>query len=88
MEIISQLLPFIFLIAIMYFVIIRPQQKEAKSRKEMIEALSKGDKIVTAGGVIVVVHKVEEQFLSVKFNDDTIVKITKESVSRKYEDEA
>ncbi len=88
MEIISQLLPFVFLIAIMYFVIIRPQQKEAQSRKEMIESLTKGDKIVTAGGVIVVVHKVEENFLSVKINDDTIVKITKESVSRKYEDEA
>ena len=88
MEIISQLLPFIFLIAIMYFVIIRPQQKEAKSRKEMIEALTKGDKVVTAGGVIVVVHKVEEKFLSVKINDDTIVKITKDAVSRKYEDEA
>jgi len=88
MEILSQLLPFIFLIAIMYFVIIRPQQKEAKNRKEMIEALKKSDKIVTAGGMIVVVHKVEEQFLSVKINDDTIVKITKEAVSRKYEDEA
>ncbi len=88
MEIISQLLPFIFLIGIMYFVIIRPQQKEAKSIKDMIAALAKGDKIVTAGGVIVVVHKVEEKFLSVKINDDTIVKITKDAVSRKYEDEA
>lgn len=88
MEIISQLLPFIFLIAIMYFVIIRPQQKEAKTRQAMIEALAKGDKIVTAGGVIVVVHKVEDKFLSVKFNDDTIVKITKDAVSRKFEDEA
>ncbi|MDA7817643.1 preprotein translocase subunit YajC [Sulfurimonas sp.] len=88
MEVISQLLPFVFLIAIMYFVIIRPQQKEAQSRKEMIESLAKGDKVVTAGGVIVVVSKVEDNFLSVKFNEDTIVKITKESVSRKYEDEA
>ena len=88
MEIISQLLPFVFLIAIMYFVIIRPQQKEAKSRKEMIEALKKGDKVVTAGGMIVVVHKVEEEFLSVKINDETIIKITKDAVVRKYEDEA
>jgi len=88
MEILSQLLPFIFLIAIMYFVIIRPQQKEAKSRQEMIDTLSKSDKIVTAGGIIVVVHKVEDKFLSVKINDDTIVKITKDAVSRKYEDEA
>ncbi|NPA60151.1 MAG: preprotein translocase subunit YajC [Epsilonproteobacteria bacterium] len=88
MEIISQLLPFIFLIAIMYFVIIRPQQKEAKARKEMIDALSKGDKIVTNGGFIVVVSKVEDKFLSVKMNNDVIVKITKDAIARKYEDEA
>ena len=88
MEIISQLLPFVFLIAIMYFVIIRPQQKEAKSREEMIKALKKGDKIVTNGGFIVTVHKVEEKFFSVKINDDTVVKIVKDSIARKYEDEA
>ena len=41
MEIISQLLPFVFLIAIMYFVIIRPQQKEAKAKQEMLESLKK-----------------------------------------------
>ncbi len=88
MEILSQLLPFVFLIAIMYFVIIRPQQKEAKQRQEMITALKKGDKIVTGGGIIATVHKVEEKFLSVKINDDAVVKITKDAVARKYEDEA
>ncbi|MCX6051973.1 MAG: preprotein translocase subunit YajC [Campylobacterales bacterium] len=88
MEIISQLLPFVFLIAIMYFVIIRPQQKEAKARKEMIETLKKGDKVVTNGGFIVVVYKVEEHYLSVKMNDDVIAKITKDSIARKYENEA
>jgi len=88
MDILAQLLPFVFLIAIMYFVIIRPQQKEAKTRKEMIEALKKGDKVITNGGFIVVVYKVEENFLSVKINDDTITKITKDSIAKKYEDEA
>ena len=88
MEIISQLLPFVFLIAIMYFVIIRPQQKEAKAKKEMLESLKKGDKVITNGGFIVVIHKVEEKFLSVKMNDDVIVKITKDSIAKKYEDEA
>lgn len=85
---ISQLLPFVILIGIMYFIIIRPQQKEAKTRKEMIESLSKGDKVVTAGGMIVVIQKVEEKFLSVKINDDTLIKVTKDSVIRKFEDEA
>jgi preprotein translocase subunit YajC len=88
MEIISQLLPFIFLIAIMYFVIIRPQQNEAKAKKAMIEALVKGDKVVTNGGFIVVIHKVEEEFLSIKMNNDTIAKITKDAVAKKFEDEA
>ena len=88
MDIISQLLPFIFLIAIMYFVIIRPQQKEAKRLQEMRESLSKGDKLITNGGFIVIVHKVENDFLSVKMNDDVIAKITKDSIAKKYEDEA
>ncbi len=88
MEIISQLLPFIFLIAIMYFVIIRPQQKEAQAKKEMLEALKKGDKVVTNGGFIVVIHKVEEEFLSVKMNDATITKITKDAIAKKFESEA
>jgi len=88
MDIISQLLPFVFLIAIMYFVIIRPQQKEAKAKQEMIESLKKGDKVITNGGFIVVVQKVEEKFLSVKMNNDVIAKITKDSIAKKYEDEA
>ena len=88
MEVVSQLLPFIFLIAIMYFVIIRPQQKELKAKEEMIAALKKGDKVVTNGGFIVVVYKVEENFFSVKMNDNSIVKITKDAIARKYEDEA
>ena len=88
MEILAQFMPFIFLIAIMYFVIIRPQQQEAKKKKEMIESLKKGDKIVTNGGFIAEVYKVEEAFLKIKLNDDTIVKLEKDFVLRKFGDEA
>ncbi|MCJ7765178.1 MAG: preprotein translocase subunit YajC [Thiovulaceae bacterium] len=88
MDMLSQLLPFVFLIAIMYFIIIRPQQQQAKKHKAMLLNLEKGDKVVTNGGLIVVIYKVEEQFLSVKMNDDVIVKIVKDAIARKYEDEA
>ncbi|MBL0708290.1 MAG: preprotein translocase subunit YajC [Sulfurimonas sp.] len=88
MDIITQFAPFVFLIAIMYFVIIRPQQKEAKKRKAMLADLAKGDKVYTNGGFIVVIQKVEETILSVKINDDTIVKISRDAISKKYEDEA
>jgi len=88
MEILSQILPFVFLIAVMYFVIIRPQNQQAKKHKEMVEALSKGDKIVTTGGLVVEIKKVEEQFFAVKLNNDTEVRLIKDAVARKYEDEA
>lgn len=88
MEIVSQFLPFIILAAILYFIIIRPHQKDAKNREQMIASLKKGDKFVTFGGLIAVVHKVEETFISAKINDDTIVRIVKDGVARKYEDEA
>jgi len=88
MEMISQLLPFVFLIAIMYFVIIRPQQKEAKAKVAMMESLKKGDKVITAGGFIATIHKVEDKFFTVDLNKDTTVKLTKDSIAKKYEDEA
>jgi preprotein translocase subunit YajC len=88
MEILAQLLPFVFLIGIMYFIIIRPQNQQAKKHREMIETLEKGDKIVTSGGLIVEVKKVENDFFSVRLNNDVVVKLDKQSVARKYEDEA
>ena len=76
------------LFAIMYFIIIRPQQKQAKEHKEMLAALEKGDKIVTTGGLIVDISKVEETFYKVKLDKDTEVRLAKDAVARKYEDEA
>ena len=88
MEFVSQLLPFAFLIAIMYFVIIRPQQQQAKKHADMVATLQKGDKVVTNGGLIVEIKKVEENFFAVKFNNDVEGRLVKDAVARKYEDEA
>ncbi|WP_295051923.1 preprotein translocase subunit YajC [Sulfuricurvum sp.] len=88
MEIVTQILPFVFLIAIMYFVIIRPQNQQAKKHKEMVEALTKGDKIITTGGLIVEIKKVEDTFFVIKMNNETEVRLVKDAVARKYEDEA
>ncbi len=88
MEFLSQILPFVFLIAIMYFVIIRPQNQQAKKHKEMVEALGKGDKIVTSGGLIVEIKKVETDYFVVKMNNETEGHLVKDAVARKYGDEA
>ncbi len=79
------MLPLLVLFGIFYFLIIRPQQKQAREHKEMIDSLKKGDKIITSGGLIVEVVKPQEDFIKVKLNDDTIVKLSKEYVSKKLE---
>ena len=57
----GQFVPLILILAIMYFLLIRPQQKKLKEHKAMVEALRKGDQIVTAGGLIGKVVKVKEE---------------------------
>jgi len=82
---IGSFLPLIILFVIFYFLIIRPQQKQQKAHKEMIESLSKGDKIVTSGGLIAEVIKPEEDFIKIKLNDDTFVKLDRAFVAKKVE---
>ncbi len=81
-DLISSLLPLVALFAIFYFLIIRPQQKQARTHKAMIAELKKGDKIVTNGGLMVEITKVEETFLIVKNHDNTEMKLMKEFVSK------
>ncbi len=84
-DLISSLLPLVALFAIFYFLIIRPQQKQAKAHKEMVSNLKKGDKIVTNGGLIVEITKVEEEHIIVKNHDGSEMKLVKEFVARLLE---
>ncbi|HIP27791.1 MAG TPA: preprotein translocase subunit YajC [Sulfurovum sp.] len=84
-SVIGSFLPLILLFAIFYFLIIRPQQKAQKTHKEMLESLKKGDKIITTGGLIAEIIKPEEDFIKIKLNDDTIVKLDRAYVSKKVE---
>ena len=85
MEQLGSFLPLIILFAIFYFLIIRPQQQHQKAHKAMLEALVKGDKIITTGGLIAEIVKPEEDFIKIKLNDDTIVKLDRAYVSKKVE---
>ncbi len=81
----ASLLPLIILFAIFYFLIIRPQQKQQKAHAAMLNDLKKGDKIVTNGGLHASIVKVEEDFIKIKLNDETIVKLDKAYVAKKVE---
>jgi len=85
-DLLTSLLPLVALFAIFYFLIIRPQQKQAKAHKEMIANLKKGDKIVTNGGLMVEIVKVEETYFVVKNSDGSEMKLVKGFAARLLED--
>ncbi len=87
-SVIGSFVPLILLFGIFYFLIIRPQQQQQKKHKEMLENLKKGDKIVTTGGLIAEIIKPEADFIKIKLNEDTIVKLDKGFVAKKLEGEA
>ncbi|MGA1742366.1 MAG: preprotein translocase subunit YajC [Pseudohongiellaceae bacterium] len=75
---------FIFLggfILIFYFMLIRPQSKRAKEHKALIEAIGKGDEVITAGGILGKVTKVDEQYVAIVVADNVELKMQKSSVS-------
>ncbi|HBK6303447.1 preprotein translocase subunit YajC [Campylobacter jejuni] len=85
-SILTSLLPLVVLFAIFYFLVIRPQQKQAKAHKQMLESLQKGDKIITNGGLICEVVKPEENFIKVKLNEDNVTaKISREFIAKKID---
>ena len=79
---IMQFLPLILIFAIMYFLMIRPQQKKAKEHKAMVEALRRGDQVITQGGVIGKVSRVKEgeNEVEVEIADGVKVRIVKSTI--------
>jgi len=74
-------LPFVAIIAIFYFLIIRPQNKKQKETQKMLSQLKKGDKIVTIGGIHGTIQTVKEQTVIVKVDDDTKLEFSRSAIS-------
>jgi preprotein translocase subunit YajC len=66
----------------MYFLVIRPQSKRAKEHKQLLESLSKGDEIVTSGGVLGRITDVDENFLQVDVAPGVSIKVQKQAVTQ------
>ncbi|NDR55123.1 preprotein translocase subunit YajC [Aliiruegeria sabulilitoris] len=80
---IMQFVPLILIFAIMYLLLIRPQQKKMKQHQKMVTELRRGDQIVTQGGIIAKVAKVkDENELEVEIADGTKVRIVRSTVAQ------
>jgi preprotein translocase subunit YajC len=81
-ELIYQLLPFILIFVIMYFLILRPQQKRAKQHQDMVKALRRGDTVITSGGLVGKVTKVvDDDQVEIEIADGVRVRQVKSMVS-------
>lgn len=77
-------LPLIAIIVIMYFLMIRPQAKKQKEHKAMLEALKKGDRVITAGGIVGTIAgiKENENIVIVKIAEDVKIELSRGSIGQ------
>lgn len=80
MESVMQFLPIILMFAVLYFLMIRPQQKKAKEHKALLQALGKGDEVVTQSGMVGRITKVSEDFVTVEIAANVEVQMQKPSI--------
>ncbi len=79
----TSFVPLILIFAIMYFLLIRPQQKKLKDHKAMVEALRRGDQVLTQGGILGKVVKVNDDgILEIEIADGVKVKVLRSTISQ------
>ena len=76
----TSFLPIVLMFVLLYFMMIRPQMKRQKEHKTMLDALQKGDEIITSGGVLGRVTKVSEGYVGIEIAANTEVQVQKAAV--------
>lgn len=83
MDSIAQFMPLVLIFGIMYFLLIRPQQKKMKEHKGMVEAVRRGDQIVTQGGLIGKIAKVkDDNEVEVELAEGVKVRVVKSTIAQ------
>ena len=72
--------PFIIIFILFYFMLIRPQMKQAKEHKKLLSELKKGDEVMLASGILGKIEKVTDNFVILEISDSTQIKVQKNSV--------
>ena len=73
-------LPIILMFVLLYFLMIRPQMKRAKEHKTMIDALQKGDEVVTSGGMIGRISKINENYVTIEVSEKVEILVQRPAV--------
>ena len=78
----TSFVPLILIFAIMYFLLIRPQQTKLKQHKKMVEALRKGDQVITQGGIIGKVYKTADTEVEIEIAEGVRVRVVRSTISQ------
>lgn len=81
-SLITSLLPLILIVVIFWFLLIRPQMKRNKEHKALVEGLSVGDEVVTAGGLLGRISAVADSFVTVSVNEGVEVHVQRHSIAQ------
>ncbi len=73
-------LPILLMFVVLYFLMIRPQQKKQREQRDMLSSLSAGDEVLTAGGIVGKITKVSENFITLEIAEGTEIIVQKASV--------
>jgi preprotein translocase subunit YajC len=76
----ESLLLIVLMFAVLYFLMIRPQMKRSKEHKSMIDALQKGDEVVTAGGILGRITRINEAYVTLEIAPDTEIQVQRPAV--------
>ena len=79
--------PFVLIFIIFYFLLILPQQKKQKQQKALLDALKKGDKVITASGIWGTVTNLGKETVTLQIADNTKIKMQRDFISRLRADE-
>lgn len=85
MENLAGLLPLVAMFAVMWFLLIRPAQKRQKATRQMQEALKRGDKVITIGGMHGTIDAVDESSVFLKVTDNTVLQFDRQAIGRVVE---
>ena len=80
-EVLFQIMPLILIFFVFYFLIIRPQQNKVKEHTAMVNAVKKGDEVVTQGGLIGKVSKVSDDEVTIDFGDNVNIRAVKSTLA-------
>ena len=82
---IMQFLPMIVIFVLFWFLLIRPQQKKAKAHSQMLSELQKGDEVLTSGGILGKISKINEQFISLEIANNVNIAVQKSTITTKVD---